>query len=70
MTRYSLNVSLLLASPAESGIGFVGRGAAFGRKVMQGVPFAIEAFAAGAGILDWFLFDGHYLGATLRLIGF
>jgi hypothetical protein len=37
---------------------------------MQGVPFAIEAFAAGAGILDWFLFDGHYLGATLRLIGF
>lgn len=27
---------------------------------MQGIPFAIEAFAAGLGILDWFLFQGHY----------
>jgi hypothetical protein len=27
---------------------------------MQGVPFAIEAFAAGSAALDWIMFHGHY----------
>jgi hypothetical protein len=27
---------------------------------MQGIPFALEAFAAGLSALDWALFHGHY----------
>lgn len=37
---------------------------------MQGIPFAVEAFAAGLGILDFVLFNGHYMSMTLRFIGF
>ncbi len=36
---------------------------------MQGIPFAIEAFAAGFGILDWFVFNGHHVTAIFRFIG-
>lgn len=27
---------------------------------MHGIPFAIEAFAAGSAALDWLVFHGHY----------
>ncbi len=33
---------------------------------MQGIPFAIEAFAAGLGALDLLLFHGHYMSAVLN----
>jgi hypothetical protein len=36
---------------------------------MQGIPFAIEVFVAGVGILDWFVFDGEVTLTVLRLIG-
>ncbi len=28
---------------------------------MQGIPFALEAFALGLALLDLMLFHGHYL---------
>ncbi len=33
---------------------------------MQGIPFAIEAFAAGLSAVDWFLFHGHYTTSVVR----
>jgi len=36
---------------------------------MQGIPFAIETFVAGVGILDWFVFDGEVTLTVLRFIG-
>lgn len=35
---------------------------------MQGIPFAIEVFTAGLGVVDWFLFHGHYTAIVLRYI--
>ena len=34
---------------------------------MQGLPFAVEVFVAGAGILDWFVFQrrDHAVGPAL-----
>jgi len=32
---------------------------------MQGIPFALEAFALGLALLDVLLFRGHYLQAIL-----
>ena len=34
---------------------------------MQGIPFALETFAAGLGIVDLFLFHGHY---TVQMINY
>ena len=36
---------------------------------MQGVAFAVQAFVAGFGALDFFLFHGHTTAAVLRFIG-
>lgn len=36
---------------------------------MQGIPFAIETFVAGAGVLDWLVFKGAVTLAVLRFIG-
>jgi hypothetical protein len=36
---------------------------------MQGLPFAVEVFVAGAGILDWFVFQGQITTAALRYLG-
>lgn len=36
---------------------------------MQGIPFAVEVFAIGVGLLDWLVFNGHFVSATLRLVG-
>jgi hypothetical protein len=36
---------------------------------MQGIPFAIETFIAGAGILDWLVFHGTVTTAILRFFG-
>ena len=32
---------------------------------MQGIPFALEAFAVGLGALDWLIFHGHYTAMVL-----
>ncbi len=32
---------------------------------MQGIPFAIEAFAAGFAAVDWLVFHGHYTSMVL-----
>lgn len=36
---------------------------------MQGIPFAIEAFVAGVGILDWLVFNGVITVSVLRFLG-
>ena len=36
---------------------------------MQGIPFAIETFVAGVGVLDWLVFNGHVTLTVLRFIG-
>ena len=34
---------------------------------MQGIPFAVEVFFAGVGILDWFVFGGEI---TMSVVSF
>ena len=36
---------------------------------MHGIPFAIETFVAGVGILDWFVFNGEVTMAVLGFLG-
>jgi hypothetical protein len=36
---------------------------------MQGMAFAIQAFVAGFGALDYLLFHGHNTSTILHLIG-
>jgi hypothetical protein len=36
---------------------------------MQGIAFAVQAFVAGFGALDYLLFHGHNITAVLRFIG-
>jgi hypothetical protein len=33
---------------------------------MQGMVFAVQAFVAGFGALDWFFFHGHNTAVVLR----
>jgi hypothetical protein len=34
--------------------------------VMQGILFAMQAFAGGLALLDWALFGGHHMEMFLR----
>lgn len=36
---------------------------------MQGIPFAVQTFIAGAGILDWLVFHGSITAHVLRYLG-
>ncbi len=36
---------------------------------MQGIAFAVQAFVAGFGALDYLFFHGHNVATVLRLIG-
>jgi hypothetical protein len=36
---------------------------------MQGIAFAVQAFVAGFGALDYVLFHGHTTAAVLRFLG-
>jgi len=36
---------------------------------MQGIAFAVQAFVAGFGALDYLLFHGHNIAAVLRFVG-
>jgi len=36
---------------------------------MQGMAFAVQAFVAGCGVLDFLLFHGHNTAALLRFLG-
>ena len=36
---------------------------------MQGMAFAVQAFVAGFGALDYLLFQGHNVAVVLRFIG-
>jgi hypothetical protein len=36
---------------------------------MQGMAFAVQAFVAGFGALDYLFFHGHNVAAVLRFFG-